>query len=306
MSENVFYYKPLPALLTSAGDAATAADALKLEVPLLQNSEPKIRIDIAALLLAINIYETAKTELSARRETVRTVTESTLDRMILARDNFKPVLGSQFGQPWVALGMPDSLAFPRTAVELQPIVGSYKEYLETHPAQEVAAKEITAAAFDALFTGLNAARDAVTAQELVIDNAKGIRDDKAAILRKRMRSLVDELNMLLGPLDARWKRYGFNMPGAQETPDVPTNIQVILIGPNAAAMKWEAPARADYFRVWRRIIGVDAEPVAVGSPADLDFTLENLPAASTVEVYLSAVNNGGESALSEKVTIVTH
>ncbi|MDB6024436.1 MAG: hypothetical protein JWM68_659, partial [Verrucomicrobiales bacterium] len=46
--------------------------------------------------------------------------------------------------------------------------------------------------------------------------------------------------------------------------------------------------------------------VAVGSPADLDFTLENLPAASTVEIYISAVNNGGESQLSEKVTIVTH
>ncbi|MDB6026989.1 MAG: hypothetical protein JWM68_3212, partial [Verrucomicrobiales bacterium] len=58
--------------------------------------------------------------------------------------------------------------------------------------------------------------------------------------------------------------------------------------------------------VWKRVIGLDAEPVAVGSPADLDFTLENLPAASTVEISISAVNNGGESQLSEKITITTH
>ncbi|MDB6025731.1 MAG: hypothetical protein JWM68_1954, partial [Verrucomicrobiales bacterium] len=125
-------------------------------------------------------------------------------------------------------------------------------------------------------------------------------------LRKRIRDVINELNMRLDPLDERWLAFGLNKPGALDMPDVPENITAILIGPNAAAMKWDAAARATYYRVWKRVIGVDAEPVAVGSPADIDFTLENLPAASTIEIYVSAVNNGGESQLSEKITITTH
>ncbi|MDB6027341.1 MAG: hypothetical protein JWM68_3564 [Verrucomicrobiales bacterium] len=298
--------KPIPALLTSAGDAAKAASELQLEVTLLQNPELKINLDADALALANDIYEQGKSGLSALRTTVHAQFDASLARLTLARDVFKPFLGSQFGPSWEELGMPDSLAFPRTAAEVQPILRCYKTFLEAHPTRENVDLGITAAAFDTLFDDMKAARDAVTAQELVVDTKKVIRDNKATQLRKRMRDLLDELSMLLPPLDPRWKRYGFNMPGAQETPDVPANMQAILIGPNAAAMKWDATARAEYFRVWKRVIGVDAEPVAVGSPADLDFTLENLPANAVIEVYVSAVNNGGESQLSEKITIVTH
>ena len=305
MAENITY-KPLPELLTSAGDAATAAAELILDVPLLQNTEPKIRIDIAALVAAINLYEQAKATLSGRRESVRAITETSVDRLTLTRDILKPILGSQFGPPWQALGMPDSLAFPRPPAELQPIVQCYQTYLGNNPAQEIAAKQITAAAFDTLYHDLDAARNAVTAQELVVDLAKQDRDVKATQLRKRMRSLVDELNMLLGPLDPRWKRYGFNMPGAQETPDVPEGLSVVLVGPTAAACKWGASARAEYYRVWMKLHGSTEEPTAVGSPADLDFTLENLPANAQVDISVSAVNDGGESALSEAITVTTH
>lgn len=305
MAENITY-KPLPALLTSAGDAATAAAELQLTVPLLQNPEPKIRLDIAALVAAINLYEQAKSGASARRVTMHEMADLALERLTLARDVFKPILGSQFGPAWQGLGMPDSLSFPRSADELQPIIGLYKTFLVNNPERENEDLLITATAFDTLYTNLDAARNAVTAQDLVVDSTKIVRDEKAALLRKRMRSLVDELNMLLGPLDPRWKRYGFNMPGALETPDVPTDLTVILIGPNAAAMKWSASPRADYYRVWQKVHGSPEDPVPVGSPADLDFTIENLPANTALEISVSAVNNGGESALSPSFTITTH
>ena len=100
--------------------------------------------------------------------------------------------------------------------------------------------------------------------------------------------------------------FGFNMPGAQETPDVPEHVVVTLIGPTAAAIKWGNTPRAAYYHVWKKVHGVDTELVLVGSPADLGFTLENLPNNATVEVALSAVNNGGESVKSAVVTITTH
>jgi len=50
-------------------------------------------------------------------------------------------------------------------------------------------------------------------------------------------------------------------------------------------------ARAEYYRVYKRIRGVDAEPVAVGSPTDPDFTLERLPRNAEIELSVSAVNS---------------
>ena len=132
------------------------------------------------------------------------------------------------------------------------------------------------------------------------------KDAKLEAIRKSLRDLINELSALMGPLDQRWKAFGFNMPGADETPDSPDGLSVILIGPNAAAMKWNAAARAAYYRVWMKIHGSNDDYVAMGSPADLDFTLENLPANSTIDIVVTAVNNGGESAVSQVVTIVTH
>ena len=59
-------------------------------------------------------------------------------------------------------------------------------------------------------------------------------------------------------------------------------------------------------RVWKKVRGVDAAAVAVGSPADLDFTIENLPTGAVIEITITAVNNGGESPVSEVITITTH
>jgi hypothetical protein len=74
----------------------------------------------------------------------------------------------------------------------------------------------------------------------------------------------------------------------------------------AAAVKWNTAARAEYYRVWIKVHGSTEDYAAVGSPADLDFTNENLPASSTIDIVVSAVNNGGEFAVSEVITVTTH
>ncbi|MFN7139035.1 MAG: fibronectin type III domain-containing protein [Limisphaerales bacterium] len=82
-------------------------------------------------------------------------------------------------------------------------------------------------------------------------------------------------------------------------------MSATIIGENAVAIKWSAAPRAEHYRVWKNVEGTDAEPVPVGSPADLDFTIENLPADTDVHVFVSAVNNSGESRLSEAVLVNT-
>jgi hypothetical protein len=306
MAVNTFADKTIPALLTSAGDAANGAAELQLTVPLLQNPEATIRADIAALVSAREGYEVNKATLATARAGVRASQSACYARLKVARDNFKPVLGSQFGPPWRLLAMPESLAFPRGAAALQPIVQAYGDYLEDNPSQEVPTKLVTAEEFQNLHEALEAARNEASSKQLAASSSKKVRDDKAKALRKRMRSLVAELSMLLGPTDPRWQRYGLKMPGSIVTPDVVEGVQVALIGPTVAAVRWDPSARADRYRVWKKILGVDEQAVAVGTAEDPDFTIENLPAGATVEIYVSAVNEAGESQLSTKTTVVTH
>ncbi|MDB6026033.1 MAG: hypothetical protein JWM68_2256, partial [Verrucomicrobiales bacterium] len=259
----------------------------------------------AAAVAARDNYETAKQTLRGLRVTLDNLRIEARLFAMLVRDILKPILGTEYSSAWDVVGFVGGLEASRNVDELITLLETIVSFLTANPALG-AARNLTAADVQAVLTSLKAARQAVTDQELTVGTLQAVRDQKFDAIRKALRGLKDELTDQLDPLDLRWKAFGFNLPGADATPDVPENLSVILIGPNAAAMKWGASARAGYYRVWRRVIGVDAEPVAVGSPADLDFTLENLPAASTVEIYISAVNNGGESQLSEKVTLVTH
>jgi hypothetical protein len=170
---------------------------------------------------------------------------------------------------------------------------------------EVADLGITAAAVLTLLNDINAAEIAVNLQDSALGGLRDTRE-QAMDTMYSTRSFIGELSLKLGPLDPRWKAFGLNIPDAEETPEAPLHVKVTLIGPTAAAVKWDAAARAEYYRVWIKVHGSNGDYVAVGSPADLDFTIENLPAGSTIDIVVSAVNNGGESPVSEVITITTH
>ncbi|MFN7138731.1 MAG: fibronectin type III domain-containing protein, partial [Limisphaerales bacterium] len=148
-------------------------------------------------------------------------------------------------------------------------------------------------------------RDDYNQQRGELSKLKGIRDAKASELEKGLRLLLNDLHKKLTPTDPRWVEFGFKKPGARSTPDVPENLTAILIGTNAISMKWSAAARATSYRVWKKVIGEDDDFVPLESRTDLDHTLEGLPGNSTVQVAVSAINNGGESKLSSIVTVNT-
>jgi hypothetical protein len=51
--------------------------------------------------------------------------------------------------------------------------------------------------------------------------------------------------------------------------------------------------RAEYYRVFLKRVGIDAEFVNVADPKDLEYTLKGLTAGSTIEVYVVPMNDGG-------------
>ncbi|MDB6027105.1 MAG: hypothetical protein JWM68_3328 [Verrucomicrobiales bacterium] len=270
------------------------------------NPAADINTDLVNQIMACGNHEQAKQIKVARRKTLVLQIDECTTFIRATRDMFKIIWGTEFSELFTALGFKNgSIAMPDSLEDLIGMLQAIKTHLTTNPTQEVGTV-ITAARAQALLDSLFAAQQAVVSQEAEIESTITIRDEKFEALKKRISNVYQELRMQLAPLDPRWMKFGMNMPGADETPDQVTGLKVTLIGPTAAATKWEASVRAAYYRVYIRVIGVDADYRAIGSPADLDFTIENLPAGATIDVVVTAVNNGGEGARSEVVRIVTH
>ena len=298
--------KSLSGLLPAAEAAAAGAAQLGLIIGLKQNDEVAIRTDMGVLSAAVAGYEQAKVVLTEKREAGRSMTATTREFLTLTRDILKPRFGTQYSEGWNVTGFVDSLMVPDALNDVQYRIQQMRAFLAANPETELAALNITAARAESLFNDLNAAMAAINRQQTIVGEQKDARDAAAEKLRIRLRWLINELSQLLGPLDQRWLTFGFNMPDADETPDIPENISAVLVGPNAMSVKWPASARAAYYRVWKRVKGVDQELIAVGSPGDLDFTIEALPNNASIEIAVSAVNNGGESGRSAVVTVQTH
>ena len=277
---------------------------LNASVHLLRNPKTDVVTELTNTIMACGNLEQAKQVKATRRNALmEAVTDSQIFVRVV-RDFLKSVFGTLYTDLWTALGFNDSLAVSKLPDELKRMLLAIISHLTNNPSLEVA-NVITAARAQALHDALNAAQHALLSQEADVTIAMNDRDAKYDILRKRISSVYQELLVELDELDPRWKKFGFNIPGADETPEQVTGVKVTLIGPTAAAVKWEASQRASYYRVWTKLHGTPDDYVAVGSPADLDFTIENLPANAMIDIVVTAVNNGGESPVSEVITITT-
>ena len=288
--------------------ARTAANGLKdhgASLGIATNTETNVRADIADFTTKDSAYEAAKASVKTARNAVNGTATTARLRLTLARDGLKPTFGASYSQAWDITGLVGTLEIPRGINKVHELLAHFADYYTDNPGAEVPTQNITAAQFESLFDSLDTNKNAFKQADLARDNAKAARDVSAEQLRKRLRDLIKELSMKMDGTDARWNVFGFNPPSILDTPDVPAGIVALLIGPNAAALKWNKTPRAKYYRVWKKVTGVDQEMIAVGNPADLDFAIEGLPANSTIQIAVSAVNETGESALSQIATIVT-
>jgi len=292
------------------GQSATAIDGAAKALPadlLQRNTGTAIATDRASLVTAVSDHETGKSTLAQRRAVLHSVTLTVRGFVKTTRELLKPYLGDKPSTAWDIVGFKrGTLQIPVSAEPLLVILERMQAYLTANAETQNTELSITPERASGLVTSLRAAKSEFTAQRGTVKGLLQARNIAQTNLRKRMRGLIDELDQVLDPLDGRWLTFGLNMPGAKQIPTVPQNVSAVLIGETAASVKWEASARAEYYRVWKKVGEGDAEFVTVGNPADLDFTMEELPRNSTIEIAVSAVNNGGESSRSQSIQIVTH
>jgi hypothetical protein len=271
-----------------------------------------VRITAAVLLAARVAAETASALHKAALKSLaekRAMLEGRIvqARVLLAlfRDLLKPAFGNEFNPNWEGTGWDGTLKIPKDPVELVVRLNAAAKFLETNPAFEVPISNITAPSVQLQADELRDSIAVVNQQETLVGQLLMNRDTKFGVVRKALRDLLKELSSALDPLDPRWKSFGLNMPGAQHIPDVPINVIVAVREGNSVALTWAASARAEYYRVFKRVVGVDEDFVPVSSQSGLDAVIADLPANAQIELAVSAVNNGGESARSAIVTVTT-
>lgn len=290
-------------LVSLAEDAADGATTLGAAVGLAQNTAVKIRADLVALtgnatatpptVGAQNLYDTAKATKTATAATQRAAEKAARTLVASAVDVLKHYLGRQWSGAWAAAGFTEgSLAVPADPL---PVLGKLRAYFSAHTPQENAGLGVTAATLTAQATALSDARSANNAAETAVSTAKAARDAAQAVVIKRMSGLLSELGKLLADDDPRWYSFGFERPADGEQPGVVEQLTLTAGGVGSVYADWGDARRAERYRVWRQIVGVDQEPVIVElTPHDSELTLTGLPSGKSVIVSVAGVNAAGE------------
>jgi len=283
----------LDKLMTLAEDAADGAHEHEAAIGLLQNTEAKIRADLAALVAANQHFGDMTGQNPGMTTDVTVARSNGRAFAVSLRDTLKPAFGQRASQAWVPVGFTaQSIAVPSTGEKLLPLLMSMKNFLSANAAYEVNTTKLvlTSALAGTLHTALSDARSARNNHDTdgtTALNARNVAEEK---LRTRLRGLIGELELLIDPLDARWLAFGLKRPGAPDSPDAPENTRVTALGGLKLRVQCDSTPRADYFQVWKKVVGVDADFVLADSPHEPDVILENLPLGAVVEIKMRGVN----------------
>lgn len=293
--------KSVPFLVASTGKAIGGLTLYATELETKYINAALLSAKLEALFATDQVYQQARIELKRVRAELYALTATARKFVYVTRDVSKPFLGNTYSSEWEAFGLKGSMEVPRPVDVLVPLLGTIDGYLVANPGRENAVLGATAARAEELRTGLSAAVNAVNHQLDVVSRLYSERDAAASDLQAALRLLLKELGILFDPLDSRWISFGFNKPGAQQTPDQPENVSVTMVDEETAAIKWDRSPRAKSYRVRAKVVGTDAEAVLVGSPKDPDFTLETLPRNGELEVTIAPVNRGGEGVMTSVI-----
>jgi hypothetical protein len=294
--------RQLDQLFSLAEVMADGCNAHAAAIGILQNTEIKIRNDLAAARTAENIFQAARVaKLTAVGE--QTTADQQANAFILvARDVLKPHFGNTWSQMWVEAGfVSGTLAAPDSLGERLELLMTLKAFFTTHQNYEADQVGVTATTADDRHQVLSTARSTVNACRADVGTKKDARNAAANVLRKRMRGLITELEQLVSGDDARWRAFGLNPPNAVGIPEVPEGLLVTGGASGHLLGTWDSAPLAQRYHVYRKIVGVDAEFVFAKTVTETEADMNTFTPGQLVRVRVTAVNDAGESLPSDSV-----
>jgi hypothetical protein len=262
-------------------------------------------LNVADLGVSRDAHDLAKAALKTERTALNGTKKASRAFLKSARGFILPHLEGASNETLSAAGFEGgSLAIPTADAAVLQMVLRVKNHFTANPTHENAGLNVTAARAGVLAASMAEGIGKVSLKKVALLDATTTRDMHATAVHNDVQTLLSELHVLLDPLDNRWEGFGFKRPGILQAPEVPQNLVIAMTGPAAVTLKWDKAARGRTYRVWKKVVGVDEDFVVVASITDLDFMLGGLPTGATVQIAVSASNNGGESALSEAVSVI--
>jgi hypothetical protein len=221
-----------------------------------------------------------------------------------ARNHLRSKLGLTWGPVWTQLGFPGpDLELPSGDQARLHVLTAFKNYFQANPTHENAAFGLTGARAQKLHDAL-----AGKAQTVIhcVQDARAKRDARDAAreaLLKKLRCLWSELRSVLEPLDSRWLKFIDRVPGDPRVPEAVEEVSAAAAPGGIITLDWEDVSRAAHYKVFKQIVGVDAEPVLALKVDDSDAQLTGVPAGATVKLQIVATNAVGDAPASEVVQL---
>jgi len=294
--------RSLSDLFTLCEKAADGLHTHESTIGIMHNTETVLRGELTDARTANNQFQAAKSARLSTTDAQDTANANAVQFITAARDVLKTKLGASYSQAWDEAGFASqSLAVPSTLSKRMELLKSLELYFTAHPAHEVAALNVTHAQAATLHEALSTAVSAVNAGRGDQRGKRDARDTTEEALRNRLRGLVGELTQLIGETDERWLDFGFRVPNDGRMPEVPGDLIVNGGAPGHLVADWSDAPRAERYRVYKQVVGVDNDFVLATTVVDSDADLNTFTPGAHVRVKVTAVNARGESQPSEAV-----
>lgn len=292
-----------PVLLARCQSLLAGCLALEGEVGLKQNTAAKLQADMLAVTTALTEVGRCKAERGKRRKEFRERDRE--GEIVLGRCRLRllAIFGPGFNAQWETAGFPDrSTMVPEVFAKRLTLLDQLQNYFVVRPEHESLDMQATAGTCAGMHRALSQARSAVDHAGAMLRGAVLAKDKALLQLRKRMRGLIRELDLLMARDDSRWKRFGLNMPAGGTAPEPVTGVKAEALGQGRVQVEWPAAAHATRYRMQVREMG-RADFVSVATVHDPQCTLDGQEQGSFIEIQVISANKQDEAAASPAVSV---
>lgn len=291
-------------LLARCHDLIRGCVAFEADIGIKQNTAANLQVVLDAARAALAEVGRLKMERGTRRNTLRD--QDREGEVVIGRCRLRLAMlfGHAYSAQWEAAGFHDgSTMVPEVFAKRQSLLSSLALYFEHRPEHQSADMQTTAAVCHATFEALSGARSAVNRHKSVLRAAVVAKNAAFKKLRKTMRSLIRELGIVLAADDARWRRFGLNVPAKETMPQPVAAVTLTAPGHGQVEASWPAAPHARRYRVQMRRAGAEAFE-AVATVHGTETLLQHLTPDTVIEVRVIAANKLDEAAASPVATVV--
>ncbi len=291
-------------LLARCHDLAGGCEALEVELGIKQNTAETMRAGAEMARAAMAEVGRLKGERGLRRKEFRQIDREAERVLGRCRLRLAALFGPRHNVQWEAAGFTHgSTMVPESLAGRLGVLSRLAGYLTLHPEKESTDMGTTAAICEATHDAVRDARTAVRTCQTQLRAAVLAKRAALKKLRKRMRSLIRELDIVMAKNDPRWQRFGLRIPAAPLMPQAVESVTLTALGGAAVAVSWPRARHARRYRVQVRRAGA-AEFENVKTLRGRETTLTGLPVGESLEVRVIAANQMDEAAPSPVAGVV--